>query len=147
MDIHLLKCNKQDIINISLYRLQKQIAKVVQKAKGKYPRTLLWQLSQTVFFFKWGFCSIFQVNIFLNWAQTYLFDTSTRLSLLTAKSCSLCACFISSEIPYKKWSIPRKKQQNHALHWWTGISATTRHMNECKLRQVRLLEGKNRDYH
>lgn len=37
---------------------------------------------------------------------TYLLLTSMRLSLWTAKSCALCACFISSERPYRKWSSP-----------------------------------------
>lgn len=38
--------------------------------------------------------------------STHLLLTSMRPSRWTAKSCSLCTCFSSSERPYRKWSSP-----------------------------------------
>lgn len=40
---------------------------------------------------------------------THLWLTEVSLSWLTAKSCSRYACFISSERPYRKWSIPKSE--------------------------------------
>lgn len=42
--------------------------------------------------------------------HTHLLLTSMRPSRWTAKSCSLCTCFSSSERPYRKWSSPEGTQ-------------------------------------
>ena len=53
---------------------------------------------------------------------THLLLTSMRPSRWTAKSCSLCACFSSSERPYRKWSSPEGNKvtggAGRGSMWW-----------------------------